>query len=94
MSTKLPYLLSKEWIANMISPCILLIHNDVKVLIKLEAVLKQAGYRVLTAHDRRQGIYLTQAALPEVVTCDAAMSMNNAGMRSALTQDLQIAPFP
>jgi DNA-binding response OmpR family regulator len=44
----------KEWIVNMISPCILLVDNDVKLLGKLQAVLSQAGYRVLTAHESRQ----------------------------------------
>ena len=53
----------------MFSPCILLIDNDVKLLIKLEPLFKRAGYRVLTANNSSQGIYLAQAALPEVIIC-------------------------
>ena len=54
----------------MFSPCILLIDNDVKLLIKLELAFKRAGYRVLIANNGTQGIYLAQAALPEVIVCN------------------------
>jgi DNA-binding response OmpR family regulator len=40
----------------MISPCILLVDDDVKLLVKLQAVLSRAGYRVLTALESRQAI--------------------------------------
>jgi DNA-binding response OmpR family regulator len=66
----------------MMSPCILVIHDDVKLLIKLEASLNQAGYRVLTAHDVRQGVHLAQAALPEVILYDGSKS----NVRGTLTQ--------
>lgn len=79
----------------MFSPCILLIHNDVKLLVKLEAVLKQAGYRVLTAYDGRQGIYLAHAALPEVIVCDVKMpSLDDSEVKRTLAQDSQTASIP
>lgn len=85
----------KEWNANMISPCILLVDNDVKFLIKLQAALSQAGYRVLTAHESRQAIYLAQAALPEVIVCNAKMSsLHDTDVRGALARDSQTASIP
>jgi CRP/FNR family transcriptional regulator, polysaccharide utilization system transcription regulator len=72
----------------MFSPCILVIDDDVNLLIKLEAVLKRAGYRVLTANNGRQGIYLAQAALPEVIVCDVSATFD---VRSTLAQDSQTA---
>jgi DNA-binding response OmpR family regulator len=79
----------------MIFPCILLIDNDVKLLAKLEAVLNRAGYRVLTAKDGTQGAYLAQAALPEVIVCDATRpSRNDPDLRSTLAQDSQTASIP
>jgi len=79
----------------MISPCILLIDDDVKQLVKLEAVLKRAGYRVLTATDGRQGIYLAQAALPEVIVCDMTMpSLNGFEVKSMLTDDPNTTSIP
>ena len=80
----------------MFSPCILLIHNDVKLLVKLEAALNQAGYRVLTAYDGRQGIYLARAALPEVIIYDVKMPSTNGliDVRRTLAQDSQTAAIP
>jgi len=79
----------------MISPCILLIDDDVKLLEKLEVVLKRAGYRVLTAHDGSQAMYLAQAAVPEVIVCDVPMpSLNDADVRRTLAQDSQTASIP
>ena len=75
----------------MFSPCILLVHNDVKLLVNLEAALRQAGYRVLTANTSGQATYLAQAVLPEVIICDAADDFH---MRSTLAQDLQTAAIP
>ena len=80
---------------KMFSPCILLIHSDVKLLVKLEAALKQAGYRVLTAYDGRQGIYLAQAAFPEVIVCDVKLPATQGfDVRGILAQDSQTAPIP
>lgn len=76
----------------MFSPCILVINNDVKLLVNLEAELNQAGYRVLTAHDRRQGIYLAQAARPEVIVCDAKASRSE--LSKTLAQDSKTASIP
>lgn len=79
----------------MISPCILLVDNDVKALVKLEAVLCQAGYRVLTAHENRQAIYLAQAALPEVIVCNAKMlSLHDSDVKATLARDSQTASIP
>jgi DNA-binding response OmpR family regulator len=79
----------------MFSPCILLIHNDVKLLVELEAALKQAGYRVLTAYDGTQGIYLAQAALPEVIVCDVKLpAARGFAVKGALAQDSQTASIP
>jgi DNA-binding response OmpR family regulator len=79
----------------MFSPCILLIDNDVKLLTKLEAALKRAGYRVLTAYDGRQGIHLAQAALPEVIVCGVKMpSRNDCDVKRTLAQDSQTASIP
>ena len=79
----------------MISPCILLVDNDVKLLVKLQAVLSQAGYRVLTAHEGRQAIYLAQAALPEVIVCNAKMpSLHDSDVRGTLARDSQTASIP
>ena len=85
----------KEWIATMISPCILLVDNDLKVLVKLEAVLREAGYRVLTAHEGRQAIYLAQAVLPEVIVCNAKMpSLPDSDIKGTLARDSQTASIP
>lgn len=79
----------------MISPCILLVDNDVKLLVKLQSALSQAGYRVLTAHESRQAIYLAQAALPEVIVCNAKMqSQHDADMKGTLAGDSQTASIP
>jgi DNA-binding response OmpR family regulator len=85
----------KEWIVTMMSPCILLVNNDVKLLVKLQTVLSQAGYRVLTAHEGRQAIYLAQAALPEIIVCNAKMSsLHDTDMRGTLARDSQTASIP
>ena len=76
---------------NVFPPCILVVNDDVNLLVKLEAVLKRAGYRVLTAINARQSIYLAQAALPEVIVCDATNDFN---VRSTLAQDPQTASIP
>jgi len=55
----------------------------------------RAGYRVLTAHDGRQGIYLAQAAFPEVIVCDrTTRSQNGCDVRGMLAQDAQTASIP
>jgi DNA-binding response OmpR family regulator len=79
----------------MISPCILLIDDDVKLLIKLEATLRRAGYRVLTAHNGRQAVYLAQAALPEAIVCDATMtSVDSFEVKRTLARDSHTASIP
>lgn len=79
----------------MISPCILRIDDDVKLLVKMEAALTRAGYRVLTASDGRQGIVLAQAALPEVIICDGARSSrSDFDVKRMLAQDSQTASIP
>lgn len=75
----------------MFSPCILLVDNDVKLLVKLEPAFKRAGYRVLTANTGSQGIYLAQAALPEVIVCDRPDEFE---VRRTLAQDSQTASIP
>jgi DNA-binding response OmpR family regulator len=75
----------------MISPCILVIDNDVKLLLRLEATLKQAGYRVLTANHSAQGVYLAQAAYPEVIVCNRTDEFK---VRRALARDTQTAFIP
>ena len=81
----------QEMDRKMFSPCILLIDNDVKLLVKLEAALKRAGYRVLTAHTSEQAAYLAQAALPEVIVCSEADDFD---VRNTLTEDSQTASIP
>jgi len=79
----------------MFSPCILVIDNDVKRLIHLEAALSQAGYRVLTAHDGKQGVYLAQATRPEVIVCDVTHpSRSEVDVRGTLARDAQTASIP
>jgi CheY-like chemotaxis protein len=79
----------------MVSPCILVIDDDVELLVKLEAVLNRAGYRVLTAHDGRQAVYLAQAARPEIILCDVKKSSwNGLDVKSTLAQDSQTASIP
>jgi two-component system phosphate regulon response regulator PhoB len=79
----------------MMSPCILVIDNDVKLLVNLEATLNRAGYRVLTAHDDRQAVYLAQVARPEVIICDATRrSRNEVDVKRTLAQDSQTASIP
>lgn len=85
----------KEWMVNMLSPCILVIDNDVELLVNLEAVLNRAGYYVLTAHDGRQGINLAQAARPEVILCDVSRSTRNGvDVRRTLAQNTETASIP
>ena len=80
---------------NMFAPCILLVDNDVNLLVKLESVLSQAGYRVLTAHEGRQAIYLAQAANPEVIVCNAKMpSLKESDVKGTLARDSQTASIP
>jgi len=79
----------------MISPCILVIDNDVKLLVNLEATLNRAGYRVLTAHDGTQAVYLAQAARPEVIVCGVTRpSRIGVDVRRTLAQDSQTASIP
>jgi len=79
----------------MFSPCILLIDDNVKLLARLEADLRRAGYRVLTAHDGRQGAHLAQAALPQVIACNAKMqSLNGSDIRGTLARDSRTASIP
>ena len=79
----------------MFSPCILLIDDNVKLLVKLEAALGRAGYRVLTAQDGRQGAHLAQAALPAVIVCNAKMqSLNGSDVRGTLARNSQTASIP
>ena len=78
----------------MMSPCILVIDKNVNLLVSLEATLNQAGYRVLTAHDDRQGICLAQATLPALILCDTAKSSSWNTIRRALAQDSQTASIP
>ena len=79
----------------MISPCILLIDDDTKLLIKMEAVLQRAGYRVLTANDGRQGVYLAQAASPEVIVCDTTMpSPDGFAIQGILAEDPGTSSIP
>jgi CheY-like chemotaxis protein len=71
------------------------IGKDVKLLINLEATLNRAGYRVLTAHDGRQAVYLAQAARPEVIVCDVTKpSRSELDVRRTLAQDSQTASIP
>lgn len=76
---------------KMFPPCILVINDNVNLLVKLEAVLKRSGYRVLTAHNARQSIYLAQAALPDVIVCDVTNDFN---VRNTLAQDSRTASIP
>jgi CheY-like chemotaxis protein len=79
----------------MVSPCILVIDDDAKLLVRLEALLNRAGYRVLTAHDGRQAVYLAQAAHPEVIVCDMTRrSQHNMDVKRTLAQDSQTASIP
>jgi DNA-binding response OmpR family regulator len=79
----------------MFSPCILVVDNDVNLLVKLEAAFSQAGYRVLTAHESRQAIYLAQAARPEVIVCSSKMpAQKGSDVRHMLAQDSQTASIP
>jgi DNA-binding response OmpR family regulator len=79
----------------MFSPCILLIDPDVKLLARLETLLSRAGYRVLTAHDGSQGLYLAQAALPEVIVCAVTIpAPNDFDIKSTLAQDSRTASIP
>jgi len=77
------------------SPCILLIDDDVKLLIKMEATLRRAGFRVLTAHNDQQAVYLAQAALPEAIVCDAAMtSLDGFEVKRTLARNSRTASIP
>jgi DNA-binding response OmpR family regulator len=79
----------------MILPCVLLIDDDIKLLVKMESALQQAGYRVLTAHNDRQAVYLAQAALPDAIVCDAAMtSVDGLEVKQTLARNSQTATIP
>lgn len=79
----------------MFSPCILLIDDDINRLTSLEAALTRVGYRVLTAHDSRQGVYLAQAVFPEVILCDATLpSRTDFDIKGMLAEDAQTASIP
>jgi DNA-binding response OmpR family regulator len=78
----------------MLSPCILVIDKNVNLLMSLESTLNQAGYRVLTTHADRQGIYLAQAVLPDIILCDLAKFSSWDNVKRALAQDSQTASIP
>jgi len=74
---------------------ILLIDDEVNLVVGLAAILKRAGYIVLTAHNGADGLRLAQEHLPDLIVCDVMMPPpNGIELRQLLEQNPRTAHIP
>jgi DNA-binding response OmpR family regulator len=58
---------------------ILIVDDDQKLLTLYSAILRRAGYEVLTASDARKGVALAESAQPSLVLLDVMMPAVDGG---------------
>ncbi len=79
----------------MDNPCVLVIDDETNLLLGLEAVMKRAGYRVVTANNGQQGLALAQEVLPDMIISDVMMPPPNGfELRKLLAKDPKTAAIP
>lgn len=74
---------------------VLVVDDELGVLLVLEAVLSDAGYRVVTAGNGRQGVELARAERPDLVLMDWMMPlMDGPAAVAAMRADPELAAIP
>jgi CheY-like chemotaxis protein len=75
---------------------VLVVDDEPLIALALEAALEDAGYRVVTAANGRQGLErLAEAPRPDVVLLDMMMPvMGGAAMRAAMAADPELRGIP
>ena len=75
---------------------VLVVDDEALIAMALEAALEDAGYRVATAANGRQGLErLAEAPRPEIVLLDMMMPvMNGPAMLAAMAADPELAGIP
>ena len=75
---------------------VLVVDDEALIAMALEAMLEDAGYRVVTAANGRQGLErLAEAPRPEIVLLDMMMPvMNGPAMLAAMAADPDLAGIP
>ena len=75
---------------------VLVVDDEPLIAMALEAALEDAGYRVATAANGRQGLErLAEAPRPDLVLLDMMMPvMNGPAMRAAMTADPELRAIP
>jgi len=75
---------------------VLVVDDEVLIAMALEAVLEDAGYRVVTAANGRQGLgRLAEVPRPDVVLLDMMMPvMNGPAMLAAMAADPELGRVP
>ncbi len=73
-----------------VTPTVLIIDDDPRVLAMLTPMLQQAGYQTLTASGGREGITLAQQHLPHLIVLDLMMpEVNGFDVINALRSDVR-----
>lgn len=74
---------------------ILLIDDEQRLLLGLSAVMKRAGFNVLTANNGKNGLRLAREQQPDLIVCDVMMPPPNGfELRKELAQDSATAEIP
>ncbi len=74
---------------------VLVVDDELGILLVLEAVLDEAGYRVVTAGNGRQGLELARAERPDLVLLDWMMPvMDGPATAAAMRADPALARVP
>jgi two-component system, sensor histidine kinase and response regulator len=74
---------------------ILLIDDEQGLLVGLSAVMKRAGYRVLTATNGSQGAQMAKELQPDIIVCDVMMPPPNGfELKRLLARDPITSPIP
>lgn len=69
---------------------ILIVDDDNDIIDALSAILKNEGYKVITANDKKEGLKLAQAAEPDLAILDVMMTTHYEGFE--LAEDLVTDP--
>jgi DNA-binding response OmpR family regulator len=79
----------------MPNPVILLIDDEENLLFGLSAVMRRAGYTVLTAKDGKEGLLIAQKHLPTLIISDVMMPPPNGfDLRKLLSRNPLTASIP
>lgn len=82
-------------ITNIQPATVLLIDDEESLLFGLSAVMKRAGYEVVTARNGADGLSLAQEAQPDIIVCDVMMpAPDGFELRQRLSQDPQTINIP